>query len=155
MICKKIGIDFHGVLNTNPSFFRDFCHQAINRNIEIHLISGGPRETIAEFAQMNSIKYTKLWCIFDYFNAKNEVKFLPDGSFHVDDENWNKAKAQYCLKNNINVQIDDSHIYKRYFITPYCLYDEHSKTGIINGEMINFSHSAKLCLEKICDAVSR
>lgn len=154
MICKKIGIDFHGVLNTNPLFFQKFCDMAISKNIEIHIISGGPRETIEKFSVIHQIKYSKLWCIFDHFEAKNEVEFLPDGSFHVEDELWNSAKAEYCRKNEISVQIDDSIIYGRYFITPYCLYNEKTKTGTLSEKKISFSHSAEQCLNSILNAIS-
>ncbi len=149
MVCKKIGIDFHGVFNSNTQFFKDFCAYAAEHGFEIHIISGGPKETIEKFLTLHKIQYTAVWCIFDYFDAKSEVEFLPDGSFHVDDEKWDSAKAEYCRRNDICVQIDDSTIYGRYFTTPYCLYDEKGKIGMLNGNVIDFSGAPKDCLQKI------
>lgn len=149
MISKKIGVDFHGVINTNTHFFREFNGLAMASGYEIHIVSGGPKEVIEKFLALHKIQYTALWCIFDYFDAKNEVEFLPDGSFHVDDIAWDSAKGEYCRRNKISVHIDDSPVYGEYFTTPYCLYDERSKQGVLNGITINFSSSAEICLKRI------
>ena len=151
MICKKIGVDFHGVINASPLFFKEFCGLVKSQGTEVHIISGGPRETIEKFLRQQQIEYDRLWCIFDYFDAENEVEFLPDGSFHVDDEAWDSAKAEYCRLNEIGLQIDDSTVYGRYFTTPYCLYDERSKKGLLNGIIIDFSGSAAESVEKLAD----
>ena len=149
MVCKKIGIDFHGVFNSNTQFFKDFCAYAAEHGFEIHIISGGPKETIEKFLTLHKIQYTAVWCIFDYFDAKSEVEFLPDGSFHVDDEKWDSAKAEYCRRNDICVQIDDSLVYGKYFTTPYCLYDERNKEGLLKDMIIDFSGAPRACLQKI------
>lgn len=149
MICKKIGVDFHGVINTDPRFFKEFIDIALTTGFETHIISGGPKDDIEKFLALHKIRYTSLWCIFDYFDDKQEVEFLPDGSFHVDDVAWNSAKGEYCRRNEICVHIDDSLIYGKYFSTPYCLYNGNSKQGILNGQIIDFSTSAQECLRKV------
>lgn len=150
----KIGLDFHGVINTNPDFFREFCALLKKQKAEIHIISGGPHEIIGEFLKLHKIKYDKIWCIYDYFNARDEVKIFPDGSFHVDDYKWNAAKGEYCSEYGINLQIDDSRIYGEYFQTPYCLYDEKHRSGILNGCLIDFSTSAQNCWQQLLSALS-
>jgi len=150
----KIGLDYHGVINTNSDFFREFCDLLRKQKAEIHIISGGPRETIGEFLKLHQIKYDKIWCIYDYFNAREEVKILPDGSFHVDDYKWNAAKGEYCSKQGISLQIDDSQIYGKYFKTPYCLYDEQNCSGNLSGYFIDFSTSAENCWQQILSALS-
>ena len=37
----KIGLDFHGVINTNPSYFKDFTEYAEARGHRIYIITGG------------------------------------------------------------------------------------------------------------------
>ena len=145
----KIGIDFHGVINSNPSFFKIFIDMAISRHIEIHIISGGPKDIIEKYLKEYDINYTKLWCIYDYYEHSNQVDFFADGSFHIEDKLWNKAKAKYCEEENICLHIDDSKIYKRSFQTPYCLYDERNKICIINEEKLDFSKSPEKALDKI------
>ena len=57
---------------------------------------------IVKLVNQYQIPYTKLWCIFDYYEQRHQVEFYDDGSFHVDDELWNKAKAEYCKEQNLN-----------------------------------------------------
>ena len=133
---SKIGVDFHGVINTRTDFFREFCREALKIGLEVYIISGGPRETILAYLNQYRIPYTKLWCIYDYYEQRHQVEFYDDGSFHVADELWNKAKAEYCKEQNICVHIDDSAIYGREFATPYCRYDEQANSCVLNGHKI-------------------
>ena len=139
----KIGVDFHGVINTKPDFFREFCREALKIGLEVYIISGGPRETILSYLNQYQIPYTKLWCIFDYYEQRHQVEFYDDGSFHVDDELWNKAKAEYCKEQNICIHIDDSAIYGREFATPYCRYDEKANSCVLNGKQIYLANLAQ------------
>ena len=119
-----------------------FCQTALKQGIEVYIISGGPRETILAYLNQYQIPYSKLWCIYDYYEQRHQVEFYDDGSFHVEDELWNKAKAEYCKRQNICVHIDDSAIYGREFATPYCRYDE--KTNSLTFETDKFSDYAIL-----------
>ncbi len=139
----KIGVDFHGVINAKPDFFREFCREALKFGLEVYIISGGPRETILAYLNQYQIPYTKLWCIFDYYEQRHQVEFYDDGSFHVDDELWNKAKAEYCKEHNICIHIDDSVIYGREFATPYCRYDEKANSCVLNGQQIYLANPAQ------------
>lgn len=139
----KIGVDFHGVINTKPDFFREFCRAALKIGLEVYIISGGPRETILAYLNQYQIPYTKLWCIFDYYEQRHQVEFYDDGSFHVDDELWNKAKAEYCKEQNICIHIDDSVIYGREFATPYCRYDEKTNSCVLKGKQIYLANPAQ------------
>lgn len=140
---SKIGVDFHGVINTRPDFFREFCREALKIGLEVYIISGGPRETILAYLNQYRIPYTKLWCIYDYYEQRHQVEFYDDGSFHVADELWNKAKAEYCKEQNICVHIDDSAIYGREFATPYCRYDEQANSCVLNGKQIYLANPAQ------------
>lgn len=135
----KIGIDFHGVLNVYPDFFREFIAEALQNGIEVYIISGGPCDVIRQYLEEQRIKYTEIWCMYDYFAQSSEIEYLPDGSFHVDDKLWNAAKAEFCKKENICLHIDDSMIYGRNFRTPYCLYDERKNLCRIGDNTIAFT----------------
>ena len=139
----KIGVDFHGVINTKPDFFREFCREALKIGLEVYIISGGPRETILAYLNQYQIPYTKLWCIFDYYEQRHQVEFYDDGSFRIDDELWNKAKAEYCKEQNSCIHIDDSAIYGREFVTPYCRYDEQANSCVLNGKQIYLANPAQ------------
>jgi hypothetical protein len=87
----KIGLDFHGVINTNPSYFKDFTEYAEARGHRIYIITGGPAAKISSFLNAWGIRYTELFAILDYYAARGEVKFFSAGNPAVckkTDINW-------------------------------------------------------------------
>lgn len=152
MKIKKIGIDFHGVINQDPAFFQALTTAAVEQGIEVHIVSGGPRRHIERYAEKYGIRYHKIWCIFDFYKHKELIQFLPDGSFHMDDELWNKAKADYCRQEEIALHIDDSNVYGDYFTSPYCLYNPTDKSCTINGKTIAMQGSASEVLTRLTES---
>lgn len=146
----RIGLDFHGVITDNPSYFKNFAAEALKRGMEIYIISGGPKATIAEYLKKWQIPYTTIFAILDYYDAKGCVKFFDNGEFKVDDELWNSAKAAYCEAHNIDLHIDDSLSYSEGFSTPFCYYDGEAKQCRIEDRWhINFKHSPEQTLNNI------
>ena len=147
----KIGLDFHGVLATNPDYFANFCRQVIAKGWELHIISGGPRKDISEYLALRKIPYTKLYTILEVCEKEGTVRFFEDGSFYVKAEIWDKAKGEYCRKHKINLHIDDSASYEQYFSTPFCLYKQHKGKCVIGKEnyAIRFTDGIGPALQKI------
>lgn len=104
---------------------------------------------IAAYLREHHIPYTTLWCIFNYYLGSGEITFLPDGSFHMDDYLWNKAKADYCRRENITLHIDDSNIYGRYFSTPYCCYDASQHRCRIGNKNISLTSDVRATLKNL------
>ena len=104
----KIGIDFHGVITASPAFFRDFTALAFDRDYEVFVISGGPYLVVKNFLDSWKIRYNNIFSLIDHFASRGQVKYFPNGNFKVPDELWDKAKAEYCLQNGIDIQIDDT-----------------------------------------------
>ena len=129
----KIGIDYHGVITDNPAFFKT---------------------EIKEYLSAHQIPYSEIFSILDFYDAQNKVTFLADGSFRVDDELWNKAKAQFCLKEGIAFHIDDSPLYGETFQTPFCLYNNRSQCCQSVGISIDFKKSASEVLEDILQHIA-
>jgi len=121
--CKKISVDFHGVINFDPVLFGAMMRLWHDKGIKIYVVSGGPHEYIAAYLQKHNIPYDNLWCIFDYFNSREKITVAADGSFHIDDELWNAAKGKFCAAEKIDLHIDDSNVYGKYFSTPYVQFD--------------------------------
>ena len=146
----KIGLDFHGVINSHPSYFKDFTEAAISRGHKIYIITGGPAQKIACFLSGWGQCYHEIFAILDYYSAQGKVNFLPDGSFHIDDKLWNTAKAKFCQKYGIDIHIDDSEIYGRSFSTPYCRFDEKNRNCILDGQYkINLSLSPEESVKQL------
>ena len=128
----RIGLDFHGVITDNPSYFKDFCDGALSRGWEVHIITGGPRAKVAAQLQEWGIRYSCLFAIFDFYKRKGQAEIYANGEFKIDKQLWDTAKSKYCRRNNITLQIDDSKVYQQGFSTPYCYYDagaKHCTTG--------------------------
>lgn len=137
----KIGVDYHGVITANPDFFKVFNQKALDKGCKIYILSGGAGQDIKEYLHLHGIVYSVVWSMLDYFERKNMVLHLSDGSFQVKDSLWNEAKAKYCRENGIDFHIDDSALYGENFETPFCLYDARQEvclTGKHNQLFLNF-----------------
>lgn len=145
----KIGIDFHGVITEEPAFFREFTALAFDRGHEIHIVSGGPYLVERNFLDTWKISYTRIFAMVDHFASLGQVEYFPNGNFKVPDELWNKAKAEYCLKNGIDIQIDDTPAYGIFFSTPFCCYNAAGKICDLGGKMVDFSKSPTASLNEI------
>ena len=82
------------------------------------------------------------------------VEFFDDGSFKVDTKLWNEAKAKYCAEQNILFHIDDSAVYGRYFVTPYCQYDICHGACELDGFKINFN-DAERAAEEVAEYIRK
>lgn len=120
---NKIGIDFHGVISATPENFAVFCREIRKYGILVYVISGGPEKDVAHYLDEHKIEYDKVWAILDFYEAKGQAVCYDDGSFAVPTDLWNRAKAEYCAEEGVNFHIDDSSVYGKYFVTPYCRYD--------------------------------
>lgn len=110
----KIGIDLHGVIDHNPSFFSALTNMLKGR-AEIHIISGGTTTELNRELKAFEIYYDEIFSIPDYLIFSNvDYTYDSKGNFRVDDYIWDSAKGIYCSKNNINIMIDDTLRYKKY-----------------------------------------
>lgn len=118
----KIGLDYHGVITRRPEYFAAFAQAAVQQGCEIHIVTGGPQQVVAAALEQLHLPYTRIFAILDYYEAKGLVEHLPDGNFHIPNALWDSAKAEYCRRAAIDVHIDDSNHYIKWFTTPYCRY---------------------------------
>lgn len=152
----KIGIDYHGVINRDPKFFAAFTKEAVKKRVEIFVVSGGARKDVEAYLKEHDISYNGIFSLLDYFSERNMVTFYEDGSFFVENEIWNRAKAKFCFDNKIDVHIDDSMLYGAYFQTPFCLYSPQGQncTMIKKNISIDFSKTPDAVLEDLIEEVS-
>lgn len=123
----KLGLDFHGVLDENP-LFTQMAKDHVRRGDEVHIITG-EKDTPEFRAKLEAmgIQYTHLFSIPSYhISIGTKVWYKdPDNPF-MDEEVWNRTKAEYCERVGIDMHIDDSERYCRYFTTPYLIYRRRS-----------------------------
>jgi hypothetical protein len=114
----KLGLDFHGILDKYPVLFSELSHIFVETGSEVHIITGSmiTPEFRASLDKLG-IKYTHLFSIADYHvSIGTEVAFHKNGSPYLDGNKWDRTKAEYCERVGIDLHIDDSPEYGKYFI---------------------------------------
>ena len=117
----KLGLDIHGCINVMPKFFSWLSILAFTNGDEVHIITGkhvhdGVKEELEKF----NIYYTHLFSISDYYKEHGvNIKYDKNNEPWIPKDLWNKAKAEYCKREKIDMHIDDSEEYGKHFETPY------------------------------------
>lgn len=116
----KIGIDVHGVLDDHQGFFKTLCHLLVDNGHEVHIITGAAHKDIIKDLERLDIPYTHLFSITDHHVTNGvDVTWDEKGEPHLDAYLWDKTKAEYCMREKIDLHFDDSDIYNYFFKTPY------------------------------------
>ncbi|MBE6445762.1 MAG: hypothetical protein E7019_06940 [Alphaproteobacteria bacterium] len=146
----KIGLDYHGVVDTRIEYFTLFAKEARKRGHQIYIITGGPKYLVQKKLDQHNFCYDHIFAIVDYFQAKDQVSYDANGNFHIAEDLWNKAKGEYCRIAGIDLQIDDSLEYAKWFKTPYCFYHQESKICILtDNQKINLFGNIQDTLDDI------
>jgi hypothetical protein len=125
----KLGLDIHGVIDSNPESFAFMSQSVITNGGEVHIITGGSWTTeLEEQLKGYGIKWTSHFSVYDYLvesgiDSIGTIQF-PDGTIQkkFDYDLWDTIKAGYCKSNKIDLHIDDTEVYSKYFTTPFLLY---------------------------------
>jgi hypothetical protein len=114
----KIGIDIHGVGDATPEFFALLSNMITNASEdEIHIITGGmlTKEYTTYIDNLN-IDFNKIFSVSEYLIANGTaVRWSDKNNPWFDAELWDRAKADYCKDNNIDIMFDDTLRYAKYF----------------------------------------
>jgi len=117
----KFGFDIHGVLDDLPEVFVAMNGALYEAGHEIHILTGS-RETQdihQELAEIG-IRYHKFFSITDYHESiGTKVWNDENGEPWLDNERWNRTKAEYCEREGIDLHFDDSSEYEPHFVTPF------------------------------------
>jgi len=124
----KLGLDIHGVIDTNTKFFMDL----VKHYDEVHIITGASfkdgklKQELLQFN--NGVQFWhKTFSIYDHLISLGEKtnEELGIASHHpFPDSVWNMVKAKYCEEHKIDMHIDDMMEYLQYFTTPYMLHKD-------------------------------
>ena len=140
---KKIGLDLHGVIDSDPLFFSALTQALYQQEFEIHIITGGKfEEKEIEDLKKWGVVYTHVFSVYEWM-LKNSTPvggsiLFPDGTVQVKfpDEEWDLVKANYCRENGIRLHIDDTLAYNQHFLTPFARYWSHSGKEKVSHEDI-------------------
>jgi len=123
----KVGLDCHGIIDSFPDFFSILGELFVRNSHEVHIITGSTvNEKLIKYLTKHKmykgINYTHIFSITDYLIEKGEkVTWEDEDNPWFDQNTWNKAKAEYCIENKIDMHFDDSKEYCKHFSTPYFL----------------------------------
>ena len=147
----KLGLDIHGVIDNKPEIF-SFLSESVIRNCgEVHIITGGSWDKdLISLVNECGIKYTHSFSVYDYLKGVGadeigKIQF-PDGSTQkkFDSDLWDSIKGLYCKENCIDLHIDDTEVYSKYFTTPFLLFKSCDDLGKLSHvDLINSSNVFK------------
>jgi len=130
----KLGLDIHGVITDDMHAMRDLAEAIMLAKVDnqVHIISGPPVAVILkELESLGFVKgqhYSHIFSIVDHNIAiGSNVVFDENGHAWTDEYTWDKTKADYCLREGINLHIDDSDQYGYFFKTPYARFFSKNK----------------------------
>lgn len=128
----KLGLDIHGVIDIYPEFFSELVRTLLKGDHEIHVLTGATFDKALKKLKIADVLFTHFFSITDYCTARGEqITFDTKGDPHMDKELWDGAKAEYCQRNEIDLHLDDSYTYSKYFKTPYIQVQKNIKQLII------------------------
>jgi len=120
----KIALDIHGTIDAEPSFFAGLVKLLKMYGAEIHITTGVEiTQELRDQLRDWEIEYDYLFSITDYHKSiGTPIEWDEKGRPWIDNQLWDRTKADYCRKNSIDLAIDDSEEYQKYFNTPYILF---------------------------------
>jgi len=125
----KLGLDVHGVIDRNPVFFSRLTNVLHQEGSIILIVTGRERckDLMGELESFG-IVYTEILSITSHQKALGTpICYLNNDKTQpvMDPEIWNPTKAALCASFGIDIMIDDSPIYGKYFMdvkTQYIMY---------------------------------
>lgn len=115
-----IGIDLHGVIDSNVDSFRGFLSAYTILDIPIYIISGPPKTDIEielhNYDIYEGTHFNRIISVVDFLKNK-KVKMWTDekGRWWASDEDWWSSKAEICKMYSVDIMIDDQERYGSYF----------------------------------------
>ena len=130
----KIGLDIHGVIDSDPDFFRELTRKLHKEGHMVFVLTG--REICNEILQeLNShgIYYDELFSITSYHKSiGTHMSYLNGDKTQplINPIKWDRTKADYAERVGLDIHFDDSIDYKEYFVgkTQYILFSPAIKS---------------------------
>lgn len=136
----KIGLDIHGVIDENPSFFKAICAALVKDGHEVHIITGpslnNVRKELSSLGFDINIHFTHLFSIVDYHIViGTKITYDEKGNAWMDKYLWDRTKGDYCLEHKIDMHLDDSDAYAYFFKTPFArFFSKNKRKHYVKGD---------------------
>jgi len=116
----KVGIDLHGVIDSDPDLFKRLLLFMSLKDREVYIVSGPPKvEIVAELEELGFEKdmhYKEVYSIVDFLK-ENGVEMWQDENrrWWSNEEDWLSSKAKICDKLSLEYMLDDKEMYRPAF----------------------------------------
>lgn len=116
----NVALDFHGVIDHNPSIFIIMAEIIRKQGGKIVVISGSSNKDDVLTKQLLEFNDGVVWwdeivSVTDsLLEAEEEYVIDKHGRPWFSDDEWNGFKGRYCNKNNIDMLVDDTKDYGLY-----------------------------------------
>jgi hypothetical protein len=117
----NVGFDLHGVINQSKKFLK-LAKEIKKDNGKVYVITGNPvdKKLIKELKKYGWTEklYDGIFSIQDELDKQGIPVVMLDkfGRNHYEENSWDRCKADICKINDIDVHIDDTLRYSKYFI---------------------------------------
>jgi hypothetical protein len=110
-----------------PNTFKAIMTSLVKEGHFVHIITGIPfihgKSKLDKMGIIKNVHYTHFFSIEEHLLKHNKTIIGKDkkGRNRFDAYLWDTCKSIYCKGNDIDLMIDDSPVYGKYFSTPYAL----------------------------------
>jgi len=124
----RLGLDLHGVIDNDPEFFSKLSRFLLSKGHKVYIVTGREKtlDLVKELKACGMIGskalldsyYTDILSITTYQKKLGTpISYLDDRKSQpiMDPEIWNPTKAALCATAGIDIMVDDSPIYGKYF----------------------------------------
>lgn len=128
----RIGLDIHGVIQERQPFFKELCSMFVGNGHEVHIITGPTiekaRRELYEMGFAQHMHFTHLFSITSHHESiGSTITYDNEGNPFMEEYLWDKTKAEYCIKNKIDLHLDDTDSYGYFFKTPFARFYSKNK----------------------------
>jgi hypothetical protein len=113
----RLGLDYHGIIDKHPKIYGLLSKLVMFFGGRVFIITGHSvtPDFIGDLHDLK-MRYDQILSIIDYHKDHGiKVRYDEKGDPWIDEEVWNATKADLCELYNIDVHVDDSKIYGKYF----------------------------------------
>jgi hypothetical protein len=112
----KVGLDFHGVIDTYPTFFKQLSEALVANGDEVHIVTGQSRHEAEPLITLRyGVKFTHFFSIVDYHYERNTQMRCEGGHWFMEDNLWDNTKSIYANRVGLDFHFDDKYSYVKDF----------------------------------------
>jgi len=115
----KLGIDLHGVIDSNPDLFKNLLTLMSLQNKEVYVVSGPPKvDIIIELNNLGferELHYKDVYSIVDFLKESGVEMWLKNYRWWCNKKDWQESKAKICNSLSLEYMIDDKEMYRKAF----------------------------------------